>query len=57
MQKVNMLPKRKKIRAGFWDYAKASAYFITMVTQNRLRFFGEIVGEELVFSPAGLIAL
>lgn len=57
MRKVTILPQRKKIRAGFWDYANASAYFITIVTQNRIRFFGEIVGEEMVLSPAGQAAL
>lgn len=56
MRKVTTLPQRKKIRAGFWDYANASAYFITIVTQNRIRFFGEIVGEEMVLSPAGQAA-
>lgn len=57
MRKVTILPQRKKIRAEFWDYANASAYFITIVTQNRIRFFGEIVGEQMVLSPAGQAAL
>lgn len=56
MRKVTILPPRKRIRADFWDYSKASAYFITIVTQNRAHFFGEIVGEEMALSPAGQAA-
>jgi putative transposase len=57
MQKITILPQRKKIRADFWDYSNAAAYFITIVTQNRVPFFGKIVGEQMALSPAGQCAV
>jgi putative transposase len=57
MRKITSLPQRKKIRADFWDYSNAAAYFITIVTQNRVPFFGEIVGEQMALSPAGQCAV
>lgn len=29
-------------RASWWDYSWAGAYFITICTQNRVHYFGEI---------------
>jgi putative transposase len=29
-------------RASWWDYSWAGAYFITICTQNRFHYFGEI---------------
>jgi putative transposase len=57
MQKITILPQRKKIRADFWDYSNAAAYFITIVTQNRVPFFGSIVGEQMALSTAGQCAV
>jgi len=39
-----------------WDYCRAGAYFITICTQNRLHYFGEIVGRKMQLSHIGIIA-
>jgi len=43
-------------RAQWWDYGWNGAYFITICTQNRAHFFGEIVGGVMELSPMGEIA-
>lgn len=44
---------RKTPRAHWWDYAFASAYFITICTQNREYLFGQIIKNKMNLSPAG----
>jgi putative transposase len=39
-----------------WDYAWDGAYFITICTQNREHYFGEIIENKMVLSNAGTIA-
>ena len=39
-----------------WDYASNGAYFITICTQNREHYFGEIENGKMQVSPAGAIA-
>jgi len=41
------LRHRRSIRLQGYNYAQAAAYFITICTQNRERFFGEIVGDDI----------
>ena len=43
-------------RASWWDYGWTGAYFITICTQNREHYFGEIVRSQWVASPLGKIA-
>ena len=38
-----------------WDYRWAGAYFITICTQNREHYFGEIENGEMKLSPVGTI--
>ena len=38
-----------------WDYSWHAKYFITIVTQNREHFFGEIVNAEIKLSDIGKI--
>lgn len=47
---------RKSSRLKNWDYGSDAAYFITICTQNREHFFGEIQNEKMHVSPAGAIA-
>ncbi len=37
-------------RLPHWDYRWAGAYFITICTQNRIHYFGEIVNGNPVFT-------
>lgn len=39
-----------------WNYANAGAYFITICTQHREHFFGDIINQEMQLSQAGTIA-
>jgi putative transposase len=43
-------------RAQWWDYGWNGAYFITICTQNREHYFGEIENGKMVLSPMGIIA-
>lgn len=46
-------PRRKNIRLQGYDYAKAGAYFITIVTKDREPLFGKIVDGEMVLNAMG----
>lgn len=43
-------------RAQWWDYGWNGAYFITICTQNREHFFGEINDGKMKLSHLGVIA-
>lgn len=43
-------------RAQWWDYGWNGAYFITICTQNREHFFGEINEGKMALSHLGVIA-
>lgn len=43
-------------RASWWDYANPGAYFITICTDQRRHYFGEIHHQKMVLSPCGVIA-
>ncbi|GAA5221619.1 transposase [Membranihabitans marinus] len=44
------------IRASFWNYGWNAAYFITICTQNRDLFFGDISQGKMSMSAIGHIA-
>ncbi|MRX69730.1 REP element-mobilizing transposase RayT [Flavobacterium resistens] len=44
------------IRAQWWDYGWNGAYFITICTQDREHYFGEIQNNKMVLSEVGIIA-
>jgi putative transposase len=46
----------KSARAPWWNYAWAGAYFITICTQNRKHYFGEIVNGAMQSTQVGEIA-
>ena len=39
-----------------WDYGSNGAYFITICTQNREHFFGEIVDKQFIATEIGTLA-
>ena len=39
-----------------WDYSWAAAYFITICTQQRDHYFGDVQNGEMRLSPIGVIA-
>ncbi|MGE0930180.1 hypothetical protein ACOXY6_04925, partial [Cytophagales bacterium EPR-FJ-38] len=60
--KINNLDRFKNnyriqsARAQWWDYGWNGAYFITICIREKERYFGEIVGGEMVLSDIGKIA-
>src|SRR5690606_19768358 len=43
-------------RAPWWDYGWAAPYFITICTQNRDNYFGEVINGSMRLSQAGVLA-
>ena len=39
-----------------WDYGWAGAYFITICTKNRVKYFGDIIDRRMHLSPIGVLA-
>jgi len=44
------------IRLQNWDYGWNAAYFITICTQNRQHYFGDVVDGKMRLSPIGILA-
>ena len=51
----NTLSQRKNIRATFHDYS-GGEYFVTIFTQDKEHFFGNIVNGNMIFSEIGKFA-
>ena len=47
---------RRSLRLKGYDYTQVGAYFVTIVLQDRLCLFGEIVNTEMQLSQAGEVA-
>ncbi|NJD60281.1 MAG: transposase [Anaerolineae bacterium] len=47
---------RRAIRRKGYDYSSPGAYFVTLVTMDRLNLFGEVVGDMMKLSLCGEIA-
>lgn len=43
-------------RAQWWDYGNNAAYFITICTQNRIHYFGNIIQQKMELSELGKYA-
>ena len=43
-------------RASWWNYSWNAAYFITICTQNRVHYFGEIINQKMQLSSVGILA-
>ena len=48
---------RRSIRLKGYDYSQAGAYFITIVTQDRIHLFGEVVNGKMQLNAAGRMIL
>lgn len=49
--------RRRSIRLRAYDYTRAGAYFITIVSFQRQCLFGKIIDAEMVLSTGGSIAV
>ncbi len=56
MEKFKGKYRIKSNRAEFWDYSANGLYFITIVTQNREYFFGDVINKKMQLSEIGKIA-
>lgn len=43
-------------RASWWDYGQNGYYFVTICTDQRIHYFGDICDDEMILSDAGCIA-
>ena len=53
MEKFQNKYRIPSARASWWDYGSNAAYFVTICTQNRIHFFGEIEKQTMVLSALG----
>ena len=56
MEKYKNKYRIPSARATWWDYGWNGAYFVTICTQDRRHYFGEVVDGNMVLSPLGAIA-
>lgn len=56
MEKFQNKYRIESTRLRNWDYGSNAAYFITICTKNRTRFFGEIDDKEMVLNAIGKLA-
>ncbi len=46
---------RRSIRLKGYDYARAGAYFVTIITENHVCLLGEVVGGKMQLNEAGQV--
>ena len=51
------LHDRQSMRLKAYDYSKAGAYFVTIVTKDRLCLFGDVIDDEMDVNGAGAMVL
>ena len=56
MRKYNNKFRIESTRLQKWDYRNAGVYYITICTQNREYYFGEILNDKMQLSSVGVIA-
>lgn len=56
MIQIFNLPNRQTIRLQSYDYSSEGAYFITIVTQDRISLFGKIIDGKMILNSTGKIA-
>ena len=49
----NMNKNRQSIRLRKYDYSQSGAYFVTICTQNKKCFFGNLVNDKMILNDAG----
>lgn len=48
--------KRRSLRLRGYDYSSSGAYFVTITSHKRIKWFGEIVDGEMILTELGRIA-
>ena len=52
-----LLRRRRLLRLRSYDYSAPGAYFVTIVTRQRILLFGDVVSGAMRLNPAGRIVL
>lgn len=47
--------RRRSMRLKHYDYSQPGAYFVTMVTHQRLNLFGDVINDEAILNNFGRI--
>lgn len=55
-EKFKGLYRNETFRAQWWDYRSEGSYHITICTENRVHYFGEIINEQMCLSEIGKLA-
>jgi putative transposase len=55
-EKFKGLYRNETFRAQWWDYRSEGSYHITICTENRVHYFGEIINEQICLSEIGKLA-
>src|SRR5690606_17956455 len=55
-EKFNGKYRNESIRLQNWDYGWNAAYFVTICTQNRVCYFGNVADGKIVLNDVGKIA-
>lgn len=56
MDKFKQKYRTQSARLSNWDYGSNGAYFVTICTQDRVHYFGEIKNATVIYSHIGEIA-
>jgi hypothetical protein len=56
MKLSTSLKGRTSYRLKNWDYSWNASYFVTICTNQKLCYFGEIKGGQMFFAPEGAVA-
>jgi REP element-mobilizing transposase RayT len=57
MEKFQNKYRTASARAKWWDYGSNASYFVTICTQNRVHYFGEIENQTMQLSEIGRCAV
>jgi hypothetical protein len=55
-QKFNNKYRIESARLRHWDYGRNASYFLTICTQNRQCYFGNVINQQMQLTELGLIA-
>lgn len=47
--------RKNSLRLKGFDYSSEGVYFITIVTKNRINYFGKVIEDKVLLSDSGLI--
>lgn len=55
IESMDNLPKRKRLRLKYYDYAQSGLYFLTICSQHHYCYFGTISNDKMQLNDAGMM--